>query len=247
MTVSVEESRTEPAADAMTDPPAMSGHDGRPRCGGQKHQGEGPCRQPAGWGTEHVGIGKCKLHGGCTPNHVASAAAKATTAEAKAMLERLGEPEPLGDPIEELLGVGAEAKSWLGVLRELVSELHQLSKDDVALIDRVRAPVQLYGEAMDRAERVLVNLAKLGLDERRVRITEAQALHLLEMVATALSHPDLALTAEMQRKARAILAGLALGHGSGSPTSIGKLQVIEAKSHAVSPTSAENGAPEAVR
>lgn len=35
-------------------------------CDAKKHQGEGTCRQAAGWGTSHPGSGHCKLHGGAT-------------------------------------------------------------------------------------------------------------------------------------------------------------------------------------
>jgi hypothetical protein len=244
MTAVVEESRGQPAEDAMTAKPAASGRDSKPLCGAQRRQADAKCRRPAGWGTDHVGFGKCKLHGGSTKNHRQSAQAMASEADARAMLARLGEPEPLGDPVEELLAIGAEAKSWLGALREQVSELHQLSKDDVALIDRVRAPVQLYGEAMDRTERVLVNLAKLGLDERMTRVREIQAVRLVDAVSAVLAHPSLGLTVELQRQARALLAAELVGRATSSPTALAKTQVIDAESQPVSLTSAGNGAPE---
>jgi hypothetical protein len=226
---------------------ASSGHGGRPVCGSQKRQSEGTCRQPAGFGTSHPGVGLCKFHGGSTPSQTRNALARSTEADARAILERLGEPEPLGDPVEELLRVGAEARAWQKIIRERLSELREFSKDDVALIDRERAIVRLYTDSADRSHRVLVDLAKLGLDERMTRVREIQALRLVDAVGKVLSHPDLGLTPELQRQGRAILAAELLGHGSDSPTSLTKSQVIDAESQLVSPTSAENGVLEGAR
>lgn len=39
------------------------------------------------------------------------------------MLKRLGGPEPLGYPVDELLVIGAEARAWLEVLRKQVAQL----------------------------------------------------------------------------------------------------------------------------
>jgi hypothetical protein len=181
------------------------------------------------------------------PNNVKAAQGRALSEEASAALDRLGSPSPIGDPVDELLALAARAVAWEREIRERLSELREYTSHDVALIDRERALVRLYGDAMDRTAKVMVELAKLNLDERRTRVSEIHILHLIELVATTLSHPDLGLTTELQRRARAILAAEVLGHGSGSPTPITKPQVIDAESHAVSPTSAENGAPEAVR
>ncbi|MGH9046763.1 MAG: hypothetical protein ACRDVW_05550 [Acidimicrobiales bacterium] len=182
---------------------AMSG---KTVCGARKRQSEGICTLAAGWGTSHPGTGRCKLHGGSTRNHRVSAARQATEAEARDLLERLGEPQPLGDPIEELLRVGAEVLAYQDVLRERLAELREFSKDDVALIDRERAVVKLYGEALDRSHRVLSDLARLGLDERLVRVREAQALAIVTAVVKVLATPALALEPAKQHLARSLLS-----------------------------------------
>jgi hypothetical protein len=38
-------------------------------CNARKTDGDGYCKQPAGWGTDHAGMGRCKLHGGNTTAH----------------------------------------------------------------------------------------------------------------------------------------------------------------------------------
>lgn len=182
------------------------GHAG-PLCGARKRQTEGTCRKPAGWGTPHVGVGCCRLHGGNTRTQVAGAARRSTEDEARELLERLGAPEPLGDPLEELLGLAAEVRAYQRVLRERLADLREWSKDDAALIDRERAVVKLYGEALDRSHRVLSDLAKLGLDERLVRVREAHAVMIVAAFVKVLALPALGLKPELQRLARAFLAG----------------------------------------
>lgn len=102
------------------------------------------------------------------------------------MLERLGEPEPLGNPIDELLAIGAEGRAWLTVLREQVARLNSLSSTDIAHVERARAVVELYTQALRDSERLLTSLAKLELDERRTRLAEAQAVLLARVLERVL-------------------------------------------------------------
>lgn len=175
----------------------------RDQCGARKRQSKGRCTLPAGWGTSHPGVGLCKLHGGSMPNHVTHAARVATEAEARGLLERLGRPDPIGDPVEELLDLGAEVRAYLTVLRERLSELRDFSSTDVTMIDREKALVRLYGENLDRTHRVLADLARLGLDERLVRVREVQTSRLLVAVTRALE--QLGLDADQQAEARRLI------------------------------------------
>jgi hypothetical protein len=52
----------------MTDAESQDGHG---KCGAIRNGNN--CGRPAGWGTNHPGIGYCKLHGGSTPTHERSA------------------------------------------------------------------------------------------------------------------------------------------------------------------------------
>jgi hypothetical protein len=184
--------------------PSEPGH--VPRCGANCRSKEGPCRNKAGWGTDHVGVGRCRKHLGNTENHRVSAARQATTAEATEMLKRLGQPAPLGDPVEELLQLGAEIRAWLEVLRELVARAKDIATYDVAHREYERASIKLYGEQLDRAHRVLSDLAKLGLDQRRVRVSEIQTATLVAAVTAMVRHEDLALDAGRQARALEIVA-----------------------------------------
>jgi hypothetical protein len=155
-------------------------------CGAQKRQGIGNCRRPAGWGTSHAGFGPCKLHAGSTPTVSRGAHRKAIEAEARLMLDRLGKPKPLGHPVEELLAIGAEVRAWLGITRERLAELSSLTSVDGSGVERERALVTVYERALDRAARVLTELARLGLEERLIRVEEVRARQLLAAVVDAL-------------------------------------------------------------
>lgn len=120
------------------------------------------------------------------------------------MLERLGEPPALGDPVEALLRHAAKTLAYEDEIRRRLSELHEWSALDVALVDRERSMVREYGAALDRSARVLEGLARLGLDERLVRVREAQALRMVDAVGRVLV--ALELSAEQQRQARQLLA-----------------------------------------
>jgi hypothetical protein len=121
------------------------------------------------------------------------------------MLERLGEPDAVDDPVQALLDVAAEARAWLGVLRELVAKHSDLATTDVLNVERERAAVRLYGEAMDRTALILTSIVKLNLDERRTRISELHGAVLLAAVQKMLAHPDLGLDVAHRQRAELLL------------------------------------------
>jgi hypothetical protein len=80
--------------------------------------------------------------------------------------------EPVTDPVSELEQLGGEVLAWRDLLRQRMSEL---PPGIGALVRPELAPlIGLYQSALERAESLLVSMAKLGLAERRVRIEERQ-------------------------------------------------------------------------
>lgn len=155
---------------AMTRDRPGTGHD---RCAARTRSG-GTCGRPAGWGTSHPGVGRCKLHGGSTPSHQIGAHLAVVEREAGELLARLGKPEPLGHPVEELLARGAECRARQQVLRQRVAELSALAAFDTSGTERERAAVVLYERSLDRLGKLLVDLARLDLDARMIRLSEQQ-------------------------------------------------------------------------
>lgn len=145
-------------------------------CGQPKRQGEGNCTRPAGWGTDHPGVGACKLHGGRTKSGRVAAARQRVDMDARALLSRLGEPEPLVDPVRRLQELAGEADQWLQVCRQQVSDLDgNFTLLDKLDTEQVRAMVRQYTEAIDRLHRIGADLVRLNLEDRARRLDEAQA------------------------------------------------------------------------
>ncbi|MGO8873386.1 MAG: hypothetical protein ACLQPH_18685 [Acidimicrobiales bacterium] len=147
------------------------------------------------------------MHGSKAPQVQAAARRREEEAHVRTLLERLGNPEPVGHPVEELLGIAAEAKSWLGVLRERLAELPSLESFDRTGAESERAIVSLYERSLDRTGRLLHELARLDLDARLVTIEHQRAMLLLGMVERVLESTTLALDAGQIDHARSLVAG----------------------------------------
>ena len=107
------------------------------------------------------------------------------------MLKRLGQPEPLGHPVAELLAIGAEARAWLGVLRSRLSQLTSLETATVDGAERERATVVLYERSLDRTAKILTDMARLDLEDRLVRVTEAQGEIIARVLIAAISRSEI--------------------------------------------------------
>jgi len=142
-------------------------------CGARRRQGEGLCRQAAGWGTPTPGLGPCKLHGGSTRSHQA----RAEVTRAQRTLADLATPvdAPLGDPLGELLTLAAEVVRWKCVIAEKLADLDGVTVGEASVI---RGEVVLWERALDRCAHVLAAIAKLNIEERlaqvNVRLAERQ-------------------------------------------------------------------------
>jgi hypothetical protein len=135
----------------------------------------------------------CRFHGGKAPQVKGRALERLESTRARSLLARLGEPEPIGHPVAELLAVAAELKAWQRILRERVAELVSFSTSDVMHIERERAVVTLYERSLDRTERILVDMMKLDLAERMARITKEQGRTIAELLKRIIDDDELAL------------------------------------------------------
>ena len=125
------------------------------------------------------------MHGAKAPQVRNKATMRLVEAEARTLLERLGEPEPLGHPVEELLAVAAECREWLGVLREMVADLGTFTTEDHAAVERAGALVEIYERALDRTARLLVDMTKLDLESRRIELDAERARVMFDAIQTA--------------------------------------------------------------
>ncbi|MHB1778104.1 MAG: hypothetical protein ACYCU7_19295 [Acidimicrobiales bacterium] len=123
---------------------------------------------------------------------MAAVEARAVEAQARGVLEQLQTPVPLGDPVEELLLQASLARQWQELLMARMSELSNFASTDVLGIERARALVGLFTDALDRTIRVLTALGKLDLQARKVQVDEARAIALVSCVHAALARAEIA-------------------------------------------------------
>lgn len=157
---------TGPAFSDTVAPAPARGRREKSYCGADKRQGEGTCTRPAGWGTPHVGTGACKLHGGSTPNAVKAAA----KAEARHLLGTLGvvdDPAALPIPVVHA-ELQLSAAKQLAAVRWLELRVGDLRPEQV----EVSPWPAMLRDARRDSDKLLVDLARLGLDAQRVQLDE---------------------------------------------------------------------------
>ncbi|MCT1761270.1 hypothetical protein M3A95_06835 [Micrococcus luteus] len=158
-----------------------------------------PCRRAPILGGE-----VCPSHGGRAPQVKAAAerrhAAQALEADARAVLA-FEAVEPIADPVLALAELAAEVKATVRALGQRVNALQDPRYVSPLGTEQTRAELTLLGQYQDRLARMLTTLGQLGLDERRVKITEAQAAVLVQVLDRLFAF--LALPAERDAEARA--------------------------------------------
>jgi hypothetical protein len=174
-----------------------------PYCDGKLHGRDGTCTLPAGWGTDHRGTGKCRKHLGNSPTVAKAAERERVEHEARRALEGITEFEAVADPVARLQLLAGRAERFMEVLGERVAELRGVRYSTKAG-EQLRAEVAVYERAMTSTGRLLVDLAKLNLDERLVRISEAQGRLMTQVLLGALD--DAGLSAEAQKAVRPAIA-----------------------------------------
>lgn len=170
-------------------------------CGAKKRQSDGRCGQIAGWGTTHPGVGLCKLHGGSTVQRHESGMRERIESEARAILIREG-ATVVTDPYAELMALAGEVTKVKDVLGDKVDELRAWTHTDVASREDVKAMLSAYERALDRCHRVLVDIARLDLDARMVRLSELQGAMIRSVVDAVIDSKELGLTEDARQLAR---------------------------------------------
>lgn len=100
--------------------------------------------------------------------------------------ERFLHPDPIGNPLEELLELAAEVKAFKEALRHVASYLY--SKDRMRSAhdkvgEQLRAEIILYERAQERLGHLLVQIAKLGIESKLAQI-EVRQRELIERALT---------------------------------------------------------------
>lgn len=185
----------------MSDDQHLDGHDTSdeddvPRCGAKNRQHTGYCTLPAGWGTQHQGFGRCRKHGGNTPTQVKQVTEVKLKAEANDLLKSLGEAKPIENPLRKLQELAGEAERWKNALQVMVGDLQATALRYSTETEQIDGRVVLYERALDRVAKILIDIAKLNLDERIVRIEERQGALIAQVLLAALKAAGVSLEQE---------------------------------------------------
>lgn len=116
-----------------------------------------------------------------------------------------GRPET-DDPVTVMTRVLAETVAWYDFTRQLVADLSTADWESRGRDGSVQlaALIGVFERAADRAHRHLVDFLRLGLEERLVRVTEAQGAAIVKVILATLA--DLGL-GDLEDEARQLAAG----------------------------------------
>jgi hypothetical protein len=147
----------------------------------------------------------CRLHGGLAPQVQRKAAERVIEEHARQVAKAYAvEHIDISDPIGALMQLAAEVVGFKNFIAERVTELRTEEWRYGTLGgEQLRAEVAVYERAMDRAGRLLVDINRLGLEERQVRIAEQQGELLATVVMAALD--EIGLTGEQLTRAYEVI------------------------------------------
>ncbi len=149
------------------------------KCSGHNSAGK-PC---GNWPIKGADV--CRKHGGAAPQVQQAAKVRVLEEQARKLIPVSS--GQMADPIGRLLELAAEADAFREAVASLVNSLKSIETYSLEAGSQLRAEVMLYERAIDRVARLCIEIVKLNLEERLVRVREGEA----RMMADAL---DAALT-----------------------------------------------------
>lgn len=140
----------------------------------------------------------CATHGGKAPQNLAAAERAKTEEKIRKQLGQLVST-PVLNPLEALQELAGEAMAWKELCAEHVASLERMRYGTEGG-EAIRGEIILFERAIDRLGSLLVNIAKLNIDERLARVSELQ----LDFIARALGAwmAEEGMSPEQQQEAR---------------------------------------------
>jgi hypothetical protein len=174
-------------------------------------------------GTPHAHTGKrcgrdghpvCDRHGGSLPvvkraafEQILNRTAEQTLHEITAVERQTGmvmrsRPfEPVQNPFLELMDLAGEMKAFKDRIGARVDAMNieEFRYEHERAGEQIRAEIMIYIKAMERLEACLTKIAKLGIEERMMRITERQAEIIEQALLRTLADAKYDLPAQIQK------------------------------------------------
>lgn len=119
-----------------------------------------------------IGQTVCYQHGGNVKRNKAAAARRITEAKAAKLIERLDvtDAAPLGSPVDAIIRLGGQLEALKDQMWSKLAEI------DVDTYDpRFMVMLSAVNKVVDQLSGLLVDINRLGLEERRVELDEQRA------------------------------------------------------------------------
>lgn len=157
-----------------------------PLCGATKTDGSGnTCKHQAGWGTDHPGYGPCRKHGGNTRNHRTAALRSQAEDVLTQALDDYGAAK-VTDPVVALQELAGRVKHALDAMGERVNQLTSMRYEATgAGTEQLRAEVAVWERMIGRLHPLLVDMARLGIEDRLARVSERQGEAIVTVLQAA--------------------------------------------------------------
>ena len=112
------------------------------------------------------------------------AAAKLEEQAARLLYQR--DAAPVTDPLSALQKLAGRAMAWEDIIGEKVNELRSIRYSTDEGGEQIRGEIAVMERAMDRLGRLLVDIAKLNIEDRLAGVREKTARMLEDALAAAL-------------------------------------------------------------
>ncbi len=113
---------------------------------------------------------------------------------------------PVDNPLQQLQLLAAETLRYKEILADKVEELRSWTYENIDNHEDIRAILSAYERALERAQRAMVDMARLGIQERLVRLSEVQAELIKGVIMAVLDSREMGLSRELRQTGRTILA-----------------------------------------
>ena len=106
------------------------------------------------------------------PNVIKAAETQRAESEARSLLAGIGDFGEVTVPVAEWQRLAGRAVRWLEVVESIVTDLHRIRYSTKS--EQIDGRIVVFERAMDRCSTILTGVARLNLDERSVKVREAQ-------------------------------------------------------------------------
>lgn len=162
----------------------------------------------------------CRMHGGKKPAAIEKAAQRRAEAAAEQAVSKLwagsAAARPVKDPVEAMARLAGQLEDALEFAGSKVSELRNVSTGDN--MNQLRGEIVLWDKLVGHFRTVLAEMARLNIEDRNVRLQQAQAQLVVLAVQALFAELPAVDADDRERAMRAFVTTLRLPAPTPEPT-----------------------------